>query len=1363
MMKKINQITVFISCPGEVDNERKIVQDVCKRMSNVLQRSRKLSIRSIFWKDDILFEITGNGAQNQINNFLDEIDYDIYIGILWKYFGEKQLNGYTPTEEEFEIALQKRKNSRRPRIKFFFKQNGKKKNCIDFEETSKFQARVRNEGLADDFQSDTIFQGSVNEFILDVIENLDYLPRIKNDRKFNTKFEKEYIQRKIIDYSTYHSTSYQYFGNENLQNLKSIIKSKQKIILLGDAGIGKSKELKNVEYQFSKNDSSLFPVLINLNKYGANELTSLFLDDWDEIPKNQLLLLMDGFDEVESKYRNDLIKQIELFCDKYPESRIVIASRTNFYNSEDKNDAKVGTLKYFESYVLIKLSYEQYQEYAEEHIKKNSKMFWEIISLNKMHDLLGIPFYLVYLVNRFNSEGNLPNSRSEIFEDIIRSRIVFDEEHYRLKLGEEQLPDRNKILKELERVALAMEMLGRNHLTNDEYMIIVPQKETRELLKHKVLFNKKNSNWEFEHQSFQEYLAAKFLSDKSYQKTKLLYTFKPDYKKIIPSWTNTLSFLLSMSNDESFKKWIINNEPELTIKFELDRLPEKTRVIMFKKVFKDYKQKRNWINYQKYRFIELAKFGQSKTIVVFLLNQFKQENHYTTWGNAINLLGYMDIPSELGSKVRNKLLKIAITYNNPTIQNDAMMALSALKFNSKKVVDTLVNEFQNSENDWIRYGLYSLLNDSKYVSENVKLYLDGIAYVRSRFSNKGESRLGNETWELERGLSKITDTQAIKSILRYFISNPRDLEYYGIKKVAEKIWSNVITAFQEDNSIFDLMFELFFALRKEYLENEVKQLHIFFNKTNTNTIAFKKIYNESKTNGYEYLHYLGYFLSEGSFDFIIEKYQAGLFSESDMWGIISIVSLENENNYEVFVDFINKQTNNKFRPKPNQNFEEERENRHTREAKLLFNKEAFLKEVQLIYHDEGKKSLSKSDIKEIQKKAYIEKKHLHVVIDEIKNLSTQERITFNQVKTKTTTQKWENWSISTIYNYLNNDKKFEASEFHISKVERWCKKNINKVDFNTALVQVGKTYSTSWIAVFLSYFLRKFKLKYPKKVLLDMLSFDWDNKGIFYLLDFLEINDIKNRIRYNLKCKKLNNHELINYLNFAKEYEIKELKEFSVLIVEDSNKDSELRELALDIINSVDRIEQILITITDEFKWDVIDWLVERGSELSEQFLLNLLKIGSENDKLKSALVLLKLENIEGLNFYTKHLEMTKEYYSDRALSNPFVAIKNIEALPYILRLLKLSYLPILNEKKIDTLYGSTTSVLTKMALVNEENFILVKSEIEKFIKKNQSELVDVYFLYSFIESLEHQYYLNKSVKPSIDNVAEVLNLLEKS
>ena len=49
MTKQINQIRVFISCPDDVNPEKRRVREICARISNALLTKRNIEIKPIDW------------------------------------------------------------------------------------------------------------------------------------------------------------------------------------------------------------------------------------------------------------------------------------------------------------------------------------------------------------------------------------------------------------------------------------------------------------------------------------------------------------------------------------------------------------------------------------------------------------------------------------------------------------------------------------------------------------------------------------------------------------------------------------------------------------------------------------------------------------------------------------------------------------------------------------------------------------------------------------------------------------------------------------------------------------------------------------------------------------------------------------------------------------------------------------------------------------------------------------------------------------------------------------------------------------------------------------------------------------------
>ena len=130
------------------------------------------------------------------------------------------------------------------------------------------------------------------------------------------------------------------------------------IVITGLAGSGKSMLTKYMTIRFFENSNGMIPLFVELRQINLTKSPQLLnyiyqscASAGNKISYAQfdlalraggLLLILDGFDEVEFKHRNEIENQILEISEKYPKSLIVLSSRPDerfaawqlFYTSE---------------------------------------------------------------------------------------------------------------------------------------------------------------------------------------------------------------------------------------------------------------------------------------------------------------------------------------------------------------------------------------------------------------------------------------------------------------------------------------------------------------------------------------------------------------------------------------------------------------------------------------------------------------------------------------------------------------------------------------------------------------------------------------------------------------------------------------------------------------------------------------------------------------------------------------------------------------------------------------------------------------------------------------------------------------------
>ena len=211
--------------------------------------------------------------------------------------------------------------------------------------------------------------------------------------------------------------------------------------------------------------------------------------------------------------------------------------------------------------------------------------------------------------------------------------------------------------------------------------------------------------------------------------------------------------------------------------------------------------------------------------------------------------------------------------------------------------------------------------------------------------------------------------------------------------------------------------------------------------------------------------------------------------------------------------------------------------------------------------------------------------------------------------------------------------------------------------------------------------------------------------------------------------------------------------------------DGDLRNSALDVINelstSLNELEQLLTEIKDKFKWIIVEKLFKKKSTKLKDFLIKILKNSTFEDKINASKYLVRLNNLEGLEYFVNWL-VTKKSYKPESLieKSPLTFLEDIKAIPLLIKLLEKSYDPEFIQDDFYRLDSDVLDALSNVALKSKNNYIKVKSAIENFIGKNSNIFENVNFLNLFLEKLEQKFYRAKSENIDIEGAIKKLDFI---
>lgn len=144
------------------------------------------------------------------------------------------------------------------------------------------------------------------------------------------------------------------------------------------------------------------------------------------------------------------------------------------------------------------------------------------------------------------------------------------------------------------------------------------------------------------------------------------------------------------------------------------------------------------------------------------------------------------------------------------------------------------------------------------------------------------------------------------------------------------------------------------------------------------------------------------------------------------------------------------------------------------------------------------------------------------------------------------------------------------------------------------------------------------------------------------------------------------------------------------------------------------------------------------------------------DNKLTAAEYLMQLDNLDGLIYVSNMILNNSDLGFDfRHRFNSISQMKKIEAIPLLLKLLKIAKQPRFQEDKYHSLETMIFTSLYNMGIQSENNYLIIKDKLEVFIQENKGQIEHLNFIHSNIQKIEEQMYLNKSQSCKIEDAIE--------
>lgn len=1363
------------------------------------------SLKPLYWKS-IVAPYDGTRGQTVINHEFNVYDY--YIGILGERFGTPTISEDgteygSGTEEEFRVASRKKDEGADIGLYIFFKKvvtPADPEKLKEYNRVLAFKRELQPKGWVNNFENPVDLSDKLNSELIPLIEKRITAYQNGIVRDFVAKSEATEIATpdgpslalysltedlteiegpipRTVSVDSADDIAKLLFSEDYKKQLPELVITEKRLVVLGNAGSGKSTELGKLVAFYQSTDSVLIPVFVRLNTYTGGLIADFLPEEFKNVPENVALVILDGLDEVEQEHFNEAVENINDFSEQNPQITLVISCRTNFF--ELAIGAGKGTLADFTVSHINEISPADIIK-ALINLGEDGEGFYREAYGNGYQELVTKPFFLNILSSVYRQTKSLHGGRDRIFREAIR-----------LKLEKaETRPGRPSVNLEhvtglLTRLGLIMEYLGRNYLTDGEMERVIALHANREALENSLIMVRVRGNWSFEHNNIQEYFAATAMTALSFEQIKHLVAFYPEYDKLKPSWLNTLSFLVNIADDEIRQQtldWIISVEPESVIRFEPDRVDAPTRFRVFSAIFQEFQDNELWIRSNKFTEAELGRFGDTPESLELLKRVISSPGKSPLNKlSALRLLEHFKLPSDKEKASVKSLILQFITQQEDKPENvySAIHVLTGLYLADANTVNDLVERFRKYTEPYYRASLYTVINKTDNTENYIDVFTEGILIAGSRDQAAQQSSLWDETAQLKNALLKIKQPGAIDSILTFF-SEPYDqrYRYYSDKKeIMESAVKQAAVLYPDNPFFFDRVLDLYINFSKICDTNFLKIFREFFEQTGTVQEAFEAIYHANISTQFQRELLLALLLNGETADFLVDEFIAGRISETALRNLSQYAFYHTrqtgyEAGAEKLAEIIKAKTGIVADPPQNEARQEKRRQQEQDSFNLLFDEVGMKAGLERFWLEFGKIEATWNQVWDFANNyekdadSYFPRTVTDVIAELCRDYHS---VSAEDVKTLVTeTPRFEDDRMESIYEILKNHGSVILNEDQKAIITDWATRKTATIDISRGISPEGR-FNTHVLMIW--FFVKKLGIVIPQEKLLDFTMFyDYSQGSLedWYgpIVAQTDIELVKARISTNLesgiKHEQIwsNNAEFALINDLTNTYDV--IKSDLIRITEVSSVKEAIAKKYLDSTDDQEGLLNVLIQLSAEsFRWELID-LLKHGREQSaiENQLLNILRSDSEDpaEKLEAAKRLTEMSNKEGFEYYADHILQNRKInnrhdYWFRYLIN----LTSIDYLPRLLDLLEQSLLPQNTTDVFTRIDGQVMEALFNLGLQSAKNLSIVRSALENKIGQHAP---DWNYMIPFLKRMDFQFYLNRSHDVNLETAIAAINAL---
>ena len=1044
-----------------------------------------------------------------------------------------------------------------------------------------------------------------------------------------------------------------YYGIKSTIQLKSLFDSNHlsvvKVCLISDAYQGKTTLFEQLAYDLSTGENRYIPILIKIKTHSIKPIESI-LDDsyafWKKYPSKELVIILDGLDEVPKSKFDEYTTYINEFSNSYPSVSVIFSCRKLFYS----HYRIYNIASKFTFYELSPLKDNQITFYVEKLLKDNKDAFYEYISCHNLTRFLHDPFYLNNLVKLFiksPSANSLPKNKNEVLHYIIGESFT-PLENRKLSDGSQlhQLKIRYRLC--IKKMALAAQILGLNNIDSEIIQELFTSTDTELLLQSSVL-TCSDGNWTFNNAFFQESFAALALLGMPYEETEKMISVGNKFKKVKTKWIQTIASLISLLDEsDDVRVRLIslfeNDNIELLTFCDASKLTIEFRLEIINKIVE------KCINRNSYPHLIqadiMANFIKDKSNgLAYLLVKLESDPAAYIKMLCWRIVYYHDTLFSFDKKYKELILKELSCTDEGSYAALLINVLSKFNLADISLIDELASKSNLIGNYDYLNSLYDLIVNKKLVDKYYGLALNGISVYANY--DRGTIHLFAEK-TLEKYLLLTEDSNNILSLLKMISTTEWKSFSENMYTKDEKniffssLIKKAIVAYKTNKTI---LLPLSVIVKREINLSQNKEFTLlldFFDATNTRLLLFKLCLKNKPE-----LWNLGQIINESCFEYIFFEFEEGDITEYDLqnW-YYSIRYSQKEDMSQKFYSEILAITGNDFVKRQEQsNIEHQafQNQKNENDIKFMQSPEAFIEGLKLFFRAFGKNKIPQNDLfvgalnnppRQKADSHFIANFFLHFDIKK-NEVSLSECI-----KSVQNAEWFSYFRAKEILRYNFPSK--EARESLMPILENYYTTEIANAAFPNSIRQKGNTYRFNWKEKLLTDIYEKYLFNTEENFLVQMI---WQvNDGFNHLkkpnfgsehkkklstliIENVNIELLTNTIVSNIKSGIEADQVLNSHLELCRFLKIGDVSDF-ILDQIKSNKFRDrdyfyILEVYVEITNEKSKLLDLLLDIDDynsELFIELVKILKDQYSSEVSKLLLRIFDNSSINKERKSEL-----------------------------------------------------------------------------------------------------------------------------------------------